>query len=105
MSKKRLTFNPSILRGRLFNFQPLTLNVERSMLDVILSYELIAEGLGVEPLNGVLNQSRGVVERKFFFDVCAVRFYRFYAQMQILSDLAGGVSFSDKTEDFKLAVA
>src|SRR5688572_774653 len=61
----------------------------------------IPEALDIAPLNGVLNQLRGVIEVELLLDMCAMGFDRLYAQVKLLGDLSRALALADHVEYFQ----
>ena len=57
------------------------------------------------PLDGVLDEFRGVAEVEFLFNVGAVGFDCFDAEVEFFGDLARAVTLADQAENFEFAVA
>jgi len=55
-------------------------------------------------LDGVLNQLAPTLERQLVLDMRLVCFNCFYAEVQLLSNLAGAAAFADQAEYLKLTI-
>lgn len=60
--------------------------------------------LRFHPTNSRANEFRSRFQVKLFFDVRAMDFDRFDAQMNLRSNFAGALSFADELEDFQLTI-
>ena len=60
--------------------------------------------LSFHPADGFTEQLGGILALHLLLDVSAVDFHGSVAQVELVSDLAGGQSLPDQIEDFLLAV-
>ena len=62
-------------------------------------------GAFADPLRGVQEQFRGVLQLQLFLDAVAKGIDGGHRQFQILGDLAGGLPLAQQPEHFQFAVA
>ena len=56
------------------------------------------------PFDGMLHELAGVAKGQLFLYMRLIGLYRFYAQVQILGDLARTVAFAHETKNLELAI-
>src|SRR4029453_4187685 len=57
-----------------------------------------------DPLERMLHQFAGILQGKFFLNVCLVRLDGFDADMQVLRNLARGTTLANETEHGEFAI-